>query len=109
MMMSELIERLKREAAFLDRSASMSEAHLKDLLRDCKEALQQSQWVSVDEPPEDHRECLIGYWIGEHWIWVEAEYYPEDGFGEVGKSALHKGYSFTHYQLVTPPAKEQGS
>jgi hypothetical protein len=103
MMMSELIERLK---TYIPKGDGYNDKFAHDLA-EAVEALQ-SQWVSVEEPPEDHRECLIGYWIGEHWIWVEAEHYPEDGFGEVGKSALHKGYSFTHYQLVTPPAKEQG-
>jgi hypothetical protein len=103
--MSELIERLKREAAFLDRSASMREAHLKDLLRDCKEALQQSQWVSVeDRLPESGIEVLT--W-GSH-SHPSISYYStlDSKWNDAADPAWLTG--ITHWMpLPTPPAKEQ--
>jgi hypothetical protein len=100
--MNELIDRLEALTYSFDGREKM-----RQIVADY-EALQ-SQWVSVEDKPETNCELLLGYWLGEHWIWVEGEYDYFYGFSESERSALADNYKFTHYQLVSPPAKEQGS
>jgi hypothetical protein len=77
----------------------MSEAHLKDLLRDCKEALQQSQWVSVeDESPELIQGAKI-LCHNRHYIF-ESEF-DDEIWCNIG------GDTFTHWMpLPKTPTKE---
>jgi hypothetical protein len=123
MMMSELIERLEAEQDTLKRHApkvwvEVDRQNCLKLFTDCKEALQQSQWVSVEDLPE----------LGEPVILTNVNEWENTG-GDLVRNVQDCGYlsefgakywsirgqgarsldAYTHYQLVTQPAKEQGS
>jgi hypothetical protein len=82
-------------------------SEIEELKQRITELEAQSQWVSVDEPPKINSECLVGYWFRDTWIWVEGEYTADGGFVETESRPYDTTPKFTHYQLVTPPAKEQ--
>ena len=102
--MSELIEEIN-EMLTSEKAISLVD---KDFLKACKEALQQSQWVSVeDEVPE----------IGQSFdAWHDCDgRFPDHG-PYVGhgwdKQSIKESlliHSFTHWRLqpAPPPAKEQ--
>jgi hypothetical protein len=118
MMMSELIVRLGTIISARHSNLEPSMEDLYEAISACKEALQQSQWVSVEDLPE----------LGEPVILTNVNEWENTG-GDLIRNVQDCGYlsefgakywsirgqgaksinAYTHYQLVTPPAKEQGS
>jgi hypothetical protein len=112
--MSELIEELESEEEELKRDDHMSTVlwgrlDLLRLITKCKEALQQSQWVSVeDRLPELHKRVSIATtdYDGDPVTSI-AHWNGDAGFLVVNGQ---KDPDVTHWMpLPTPPAKEQGS
>jgi hypothetical protein len=107
--MSELIEEIDFELKMDEGSFYSMSDTAREILESYKEALQQSKWVSVDDKPkEDIKECLVGVWLGKEWVWERGSYDSEfDLFLDKYSNLQNNGSRFTHYQLVTLPAKEQ--
>jgi hypothetical protein len=118
MMMNDLIAHIDFELKAARVGAHKIHDSTKAVLEACKEALQQSRWVSVEDLPE----------LGEPVILTNINEWENTG-GDLVRNVQDCGYlsefgakywsirgqgaksinAYTHYQLVTPPTKEQGS
>jgi hypothetical protein len=108
MIMSELIERLGTIISARHSNLEPSMEDLYEAISACKEALQQSQWVSAeDEVPE------IGQSF-DAWHMYEGRFADHGAYAGHGwdKQSIKESmliHLFTHWMpLPTPPAKEQG-